>query len=318
MIDKSPIDRLLDFLNYKGIKPATAERMAGLSNGFIKNAGSRTGEIGSDAARKIAAAFLDVSLTWLISGEGEMLKSDNIYADTPHQHNEVSEHITVYTANTPIPKMGVNDGKSAPPTAPATDNKGVNTRVLVPQFITVDNTGKENILHVSVKAAAGYPSGYGDREYLEKLPSFSLPGLQDATYRSFEVDGDSMYPTLKNQQMVIGKWVEKLDHIIEDHVYILVTKTRGIVIKRLLNRISKRNKIVCKSDATNDRGLYKTYQIDPEDIQEIWHAVFHGGFDFQSPSDMWNRVNEHEADITNLQSTVDKLLSVIKTAGLLN
>ncbi|MDO3641941.1 S24 family peptidase [Mucilaginibacter sp. L3T2-6] len=205
----------------------------------------------------------------------------------------------------------------APPNAPPTSEYGVNAVYLTPQFITVDRDGEENILHISTKAAAGYLRGFADREYLERQPSFRLPGLSDATYRSFEVDGDSMHPTLKHGQMVIGKWVEKLEYIREDRVYIIVHKTRGVIIKRLLNRIKERNKIVCKSDATDDRQMYKTFEIDPEEIQELWYAVFHGGFDFQSPSDLWKRVNNNEADLVALQGTVDKLLGVIKTAGLL-
>jgi len=185
------------------------------------------------------------------------------------------------------------------------------------QYITVDSEGEENILHVSARAAAGYLRGFADPVYLGKLPSFRLPGLTDATYRSFTVDGDSMYPTLKSGQMVIGRWVERLDYIREDRVHILVTKSDGIVIKRLLNRVERYNKIIAKSDATNDRGLYKNIEIAPEDILEIWYAVFHGGFDFQSPADMWKRVNNHEADITMLQNTVSQLTEAIKSAGLI-
>jgi len=111
--------------------------------------------------------------------------------------------------------------------------------------------------------------------------------------------------------------VEKMDYIREDRVHILVTKSDGIVIKRLLNRIEQYNKIIAKSDATNDRGLYKNIDIDPEDILEIWYAVFHGGFDFQSPADMWKRVNNHDADITMLQNTVAQLTEAIKSVGLI-
>ena len=63
------------------------------------------------------------------------------------------------------------------------------------------------------------------------------------------------------------------------------------------------------------RQLSRT--IDPDDILEVWYAVFHGGFDFQSPSDMWRRVNNNEADITMLQNTVAQLTDAIKAAGLI-
>jgi phage repressor protein C with HTH and peptisase S24 domain len=191
------------------------------------------------------------------------------------------------------------------------------TPILTPQYITVDNQGRDNILHISARAAAGYLSGHNNPVYLQQQPTFRLPGLTDASYRSFQVDGDSMNPTLLNGEMVIGRWVEKIEYIRDDRVHILVTKNDGVIIKRLLNRVNQYNKVIAKSDATNDRNLYPNIEVSPEDILEIWYAVFHGGFNFQSPTDMWKRVNNHEADITILQNTVDQLTNVIKSAGLL-
>jgi hypothetical protein len=256
--------------------------------------------------------FEDLNVRWFVSGEGRPLLGYS-FVDTPVAEMSLNEELVEYVTLARQDKRG-KSAKSASPAAGASLAKQI---YLTPQFITVDNNGDENIVHVSAKAAAGYLRGYADPVYLERLPSFKLPGLTEATYRSFEVDGDSMNPTLKSGQMVIGRWVEKLDYIRDDRVHILVTKSDGIVIKRLLNRIDQYNKIIAKSDATNDRGLYKNIEVDPDDILEIWYAVFHGGFDFQSPADMWKRVNNHEADITVLQNTVNELMSVIKSAGLL-
>jgi phage repressor protein C with HTH and peptisase S24 domain len=310
MSEPRPIDRFLEYLNQKGIKPASGEKMAGLSNGFINSAAKRGGEIGSEALRKISKAFLDIHLTYIITGEGQLFKNnDTKYDATPIPTGHFGDHESGFMAITPASKTGSKVTKTAPATAPP-------TKILIPQFVTVDHSGNENILYVPVRAAAGYPMGLGDREFIEKLPSFHLPGLSVGTYRAFEVDGDSMHPTLKNGEMVIGQWVEKLDYIRDDRVYIVVTKT-GVVVKRLLNRIAKNGLIIAKSDATDNRNLYKTYSIHPEDVIEIWYAVWHGGFDFQSPADTWNRLNNNEADIAMLQDQVKQLTSVIKQAGIL-
>jgi len=292
-------DRVLQFIDYKGISKREFYATTGLSNGFL----DKSSNIGSDKLEKIISAYPDLSLLFVVTGNGAMLSNSySVPADTEILYPAVNE---------PEPRYG--NPKASPP---KTDYAGQKI-ILTPQYITVDSEGEENILHVSARAAAGYLRGYADPVYLGKLPSFRLPGLTDATYRSFTVDGDSMYPTLKNGQMVIGRWVEKMDYIREDRVHILVTKSDGIVIKRLLNRIEQYNKIIAKSDATNDRGLYKNIDIDPEDILEIWYAVFHGGFDFQSPADMWKRVNNHDADITMLQNTVAQLTEAIKSVGLI-
>ena len=52
------------------------------------------------------------------------------------------------------------------------DIEGKNLRVLP---IQVDSEGNEKITVVAQKAAAGYMNGYGDPEFIEKLPSFNLP-----------------------------------------------------------------------------------------------------------------------------------------------
>ncbi|MBD1394297.1 LexA family transcriptional regulator [Mucilaginibacter glaciei] len=186
-------------------------------------------------------------------------------------------------------------------------SKNDKTIFLTPQIVTVDGSGSENITYVPVKAAAGYLNGYKDREYIESLTSFNLPGLTNATYRAFEVSGDSMFPTLEDKEMVIGQWVEKLEYIREDRVHIVVTKNDGVVVKRLLNRIDKYGYIVAKSDAVNDRGLYKNKEIYPDDILEIWYAVWHGGFNFKSPSDLWKRQNNLEADLTDVLKRLNQL-----------
>ena len=298
-------DRVLQFIDYKGISKREFYATTGLSNGFL----DKSSNIGSDKLEKIISAYPDLSLLFIVTGNGSMLNG---------AYSARSEAEVLYPAvNEPDPGYGNRtNSKSGKASAAKSDYSGQKI-ILTPQYITVDSEGEENILHVSARAAAGYLRGFADPVYLGKLPSFRLPGLTDATYRSFTVDGDSMYPTLKSGQMVIGRWVERLDYIREDRVHILVTKSDGIVIKRLLNRVERYNKIIAKSDATNDRGLYKNIEIAPEDILEIWYAVFHGGFDFQSPADMWKRVNNHEADITMLQNTVSQLTEAIKSAGLI-
>jgi hypothetical protein len=281
---------------------------------------------GSKALQNIVKEF-PIDATWLLIGQGNMLRNAENGAYTPVTllHDNAQEYS--YSASTPKAKStnktqnrSLGDHPTDHPTQnidPFLTRSDAETKILLPQIITVDNDARENILHVSLKVAAGYVDGTNDPQYLERLPSFRLPGLNNGSYRSFEVDGDSMFPTLKSGEMVIGEWLEKLDYIREDRVHIIVLKHGKPLIKRLLNRISTRKVIVAKSDATNNRGLYKNIEIDPADVLEVWYARFHGGFDFQSPSDMWNRVNNHEADLTILQNQVDKLLDGVKSAGLI-
>jgi phage repressor protein C with HTH and peptisase S24 domain len=241
-----------------------------------------------------------VDATWLLTGDGEMdarltkkpvtpqLEAPN-YTHTPDSTgylDSLSELDITY--NAPATK-----GKTAPATAPA-------KQVLVPQFITVDKAGIENILWVNVRASAGYVKGLADREYLGNLPSFNMPGLRNGTYRTFEVDGDSMFPTLENKEAVIGKWLESVDYIIEDYVHIIISKSQGVLIKRVLNRIKEYGYLVLKSDAVDKRNEYPNLEVYPDDILEIWLPVMHLNKKFKHPTDMYKRINNLEADLTEV------------------
>lgn len=63
-------ERLTAYLRYKGINKSEFGRMIGVSNAYIS---SIRKSIQPDKAEKIASSFPDLNITWLITGEGEML-----------------------------------------------------------------------------------------------------------------------------------------------------------------------------------------------------------------------------------------------------
>lgn len=65
-------DRLLDFIQSKGIAVSTFESKCGLSNGYIKNS---KGNFGAKKLDDILNAFPEMSRKWLLYGEGEMLNN---------------------------------------------------------------------------------------------------------------------------------------------------------------------------------------------------------------------------------------------------
>lgn len=81
----------------------------------------------------------------------------------------------------------------------------VNTRVVV-----TDIFQKERIVHVPVLAYAGYRDNLTEPVFVKDLPTYSLPEniLRHGSYRSFDVAGDSMEPTLLPGDRVIGAYVE--------------------------------------------------------------------------------------------------------------
>lgn len=161
------------------------------------------------------------------------------------------------------------------------DIEGKGLRILP---IVVDRDNRELVTVVSAKAAAGYLNGYADPEYIESLPTFNLPFDRfrtDRTYRTFQISGDSMLP-IESGSYIICEYVMNWQDVRDGYPYIIVTGSDGIVFKRVYNRLKDRGTFLLKSDNPE----YEPYEIEPDDIMEIWYAVGYIRFDIQQPDDM--------------------------------
>jgi len=139
---------------------------------------------------------------------------------------------------------------------------GTKLRVLA---TTVDSDNNENVELVSVKARAGYMKGYGDVEYLKKLPVFQLPFLsRERKYRTFQIGGDSML--IHENTYVIGEYVHDLNEIKNGEAYIVITLDDGIVFKLVNNQI-KKNKTLLLSSLNQS---YKPYEVIVNNVKEVW------------------------------------------------
>ena len=143
------------------------------------------------------------------------------------------------------------------------DLSGKELRVIV---TTVNVNGKQNIEHVPVKAKAGYLAGYGESDYISKLPVYNLPMLpKDRKYRSFPCEGDSMYPFPENA-IIIGEYVDDWFSLKKDVPCIVVTKDEGIVFKLVTNQLQDERSLQLKS--LNE--MYKPYNVRVDTVCEIW------------------------------------------------
>ncbi|NCU05931.1 MAG: LexA family transcriptional regulator [Chitinophagaceae bacterium] len=150
-----------------------------------------------------------------------------------------------------------------------------------------------NVIHfVPVKAAAGYLNGYADPEFLDELNTFTLPMLSGGTYRAFEIVGDSMLPT-PSGSVIVGEKVHNLDDVKNNNAYIILSKSEGVVYKRVLKSNRSKNKLTLVSD----NPAYQPYQVNAEDVLEFWSAQM-----------VLSRVNQAQRwDVTNLASLVSNL-----------
>ena len=136
-----------------------------------------------------------------------------------------------------------------------------NNRVIMP--IQVDPMGENRIELVTQKVKAGYLNGYADPEYIENLQQISLPFLGVGKYRGFPVEGDSM-PPHQDGDIIVGRYLEQLGQVLGGKTYIIITRSEGMVYKRLNKNIE--NALTVSSD----NYFYPPYEVKASDILEIW------------------------------------------------
>lgn len=161
------------------------------------------------------------------------------------------------------------------------------------------SAGTNEIQFVPVKAAAGYLAGYADPEFIDELNTFTLPMLAPGTYRAFEIVGDSMAPTASGS-VIVGEKVEDLEDVKTNNTYIVVSRNEGIVYKRMMKNNRAKNKYTLISDNPN----YQPYNINAEDVIELWKATI-----IISKTNVQQRwdVNQLASLVNNLQEQVSTL-----------
>ncbi|HPG10888.1 MAG TPA: LexA family transcriptional regulator [Chitinophagaceae bacterium] len=128
-------------------------------------------------------------------------------------------------------------------------------------------SGRPDIPFVPVKAAAGYLAGYADPEFVDELNTFTLPMLSGGNYRAFEIVGDSMLPT-PSGSVIVGEKVDKLDDLKNNTACIVISKSEGIVYKRVQRNGRQKNKMTLVSD----NPVFHPYTVNLDDILEMWQA----------------------------------------------
>ncbi len=136
--------------------------------------------------------------------------------------------------------------------------------------ITVDTQNEPNIVLVPVKAQAGYAEQRVEPTFMSELPSFSLPDSRflSGTFRAFEVDGDSMEPTLFGSDTVVCKYVQDWRWLRELELFVVVMKD-DVFIKRLRNHSNTRGTL----ELISDNDFYPPMEVPVNQIMEVWQVA---------------------------------------------
>lgn len=266
-------ERLKEFIQYTGLSNNKFAERVNLSGAQISYMVNSRKKFGVDKLINIFNEFPELSAEWLLKGKGEML----LPADRP-----------------PAGEMRLLPDH--------------NTTLKMPQVVTIDTEGRNNIIEIDAKAAAGFPANIDNPQFYQELPAFSLPSpqFQHGTFVCLQVSGDSMHPTLYHNDWVIAEFVENPEHNLkEGYVHIIVTRD-GVVVKRVLNRVNKRGKLVLQSD--ND--TYPTYEEDITNVLQVYKVTAKLSYILRNEnSDIRRDVNNLRAEVTDIKARLRESLS---------
>ncbi|CAN5322391.1 hypothetical protein BH23BAC2_BH23BAC2_04490 [soil metagenome] len=170
-----------------------------------------------------------------------------------------------------------------------------------PKVVTVNSGEEENIVLVNQKAAAGYPHNVQDVEWYQQLPAFDipLPEYRNATYRGFQVEGDSMMPNLRPGEWVLGKAVPSISEVSYSKIYVVVLYDSVLVKK--IQKTEDPYKVLLVS--INEE--YAPVQVLVSEIQELWQVNSKLTFSIDATSE--------NGLLRQLQQSMEELKSEFKT-----
>ena len=225
------LKRIKQYIDYKGITNQNFEKQVGFSNGAFASQLKNNRTIGVDKLENILIAFPELNPEWLLTGNGEMIKTKS------------KENATFLNG-------GINGGvKGGEPNVKKTyaielAEKPTNTG------IEANNLGNAGIPLIPIDAMAGFGTGavqvmhYDTSKYI--VPEFSELNV-DFMIR---VKGSSMVPKYNSGDLVACKKLVITDIFFQwNKVYVLDTE-QGALIKRV-KKGSRDNYILLISDNKN-------------------------------------------------------------------
>lgn len=122
---------------------------------------------------------------------------------------------------------------------------------------------------VGIKAQAGYVKGFEQTDFMDTLDQYSLPpGVNPtgAVWRYFELDGDSMEPTLSSGDVVLATMVphEDWSDIKNFCVYVILTADQ-LLVKRLYKKSAAEWVLISDNEEVAPQKL-----LNIEDVRQLW------------------------------------------------
>ncbi|MGZ3846474.1 MAG: LexA family transcriptional regulator [Flavisolibacter sp.] len=154
------------------------------------------------------------------------------------------------------------------------------------QIQTLKNQTSEFLVPlVGIKAQAGYVKGFEQTDFIDTLERYSLPpgvnpkGLE---WSYFEVDGDSMEPTISAGDILLTSLLPHEDwmEIKNFYVYVILTDEQ-LLVKRVYNKNEKEWIFISDNSETNPQ-----VSIEVSKVKQVWTLRRHIRSRLPQPSEV--------------------------------
>lgn len=142
-----------------------------------------------------------------------------------------------------------------------------------------------------------------EEEYLKALPELilPLPSAADAKYRAFEVKDNAMQPICRGA-IVVGRQVENIQRLKDGKSHVLITRTEGILFRRVFNHIEKSGNLLLEANHKEYESIH--FSVLGREV-EAWEVVLY--ISAEAPSQPTPIESEQSMDLPRLTSIVMEL-----------
>lgn len=220
-------DRLIRFIEASGYSVREFERAIGVSNATITHV--KDG-LSANLKEKISAKFQRINMEWLLTGEGDMLKS-------------------------------AVDPSSVPPS----DDRAMTERRPREEAPIMKPVASGGIPLVPIDAVAGF-NGWDESGIAElDCARYDVPDFA-AVHADFliRVSGSSMYPKYSSGDILACRKIVEVTFIQWGKIYVIDSQ-QGAMVKRLFEIEGDADHILCKSDNPN----YPPFKLSKDEIRSL-------------------------------------------------
>lgn len=252
------LNRLKEFIDYKGLPIATFEKSIGMSNASFGKQLKKNGAIGTDKLENILKVYTELSPLWLMTGEGDMLKTTKSGMDPALTESDSTlgdKHVTQTFQTEDIFRSTTN--KLSSPSQSSFEK------------IFSSPQSPEAIPLVSVKAVGGFAGQDFSIQERDIEGYYVIPKFRNLNVDFLiEVSGDSMMPRFFPGDIIACSVIHNPRFIQWNKPYLIATREDGMIVKRL-RRSDEPDSLL----AVSDNEAYEPFDIPKSEIDGLARVV---------------------------------------------